>query len=175
MPEVWEQAEQEYPALAGKGILYKRTPRQDSALLEAWPPQETGTKQQPRPKEFPVDKYGVEVYSPKVRPIDIAGDVVSHFMRGSDPTIKQIYDQFASSLTPQQEDRLRSQYKWSGQHEKEKRGYKDWREQAGLPAYFRGLPFQQWGPETRSWYTPQQMQMFDKMMKYLRTKPTDQP
>jgi hypothetical protein len=171
MAEVWEQAQQEYPRLRSQNVVYKRTPRKGMEKLEAWPPGETGTRDRPRPKEFPSDRYGVEVYSSAVRPIDVLGDVVSHFMANNDPTIKDIYNRFSSSLTSQQMDRLVSQYKWSQAHERERRNFSDWLTSSGLPAYFRGMPFQQWPQDqTRGWYTPQQMQMFDEMMKYLRTE-----
>ena len=171
MPEVWEQAQQEYPRLRSQQVSYKRTPRQGAEKLEAWPPQEPGSRERPRPKEFPIDRYGVEVYSQQTRPIDVLGDVVSHFMVNSDPTIKDIYNRFSSSLTSQQMDRLMSQYKWSQAHERERRDFTQWMTSSGLPAYFRGRPFQQW-PErgTENWYTPQQLQMFDEMMRYLRSE-----
>lgn len=171
MPEIWEQAQQEYPRLRAQRVVYKRTPRQGAEKLEAWPPNEPGAPTRPRPKEFPLDQYGVEVYSSAARPIDILGDVVSHFMADNDPVIKGFYDRFGNSLTSQQMDRLYSQWKWSGRHEKERRQFDEWLAASGLPAYFRGRPFQQWSEQqTQGWYTPEQLQMFDEMMKYLRTE-----
>jgi hypothetical protein len=41
--------------------------------------------------------------------------------------------------------------------------------QSGLPSYFRGRAFNQWPQEkTQGWYTPQQMQLFEEMNRYLQ-------
>ena len=167
-PNVLQQAQQQWPILNRLPLSYKYTPRTDRGYLEAWPPGETGSKDAPRPKEFAPDLYGIEVYKSNTRPIDVLGDVVSHFMVKSDPRIKGYYEQFVASLSPQQEQRLQQQYQHAQQHEGEKRPYTQWREQSGLPAYFRGYPFQQWPQaQTQSFYTPQQRQMLDSMMSYL--------
>lgn len=172
MPEVWEQAQHDYPRLRSLPVDYLRTPRAGAEKLEAWPPGEIGTPARPRPRQFAGDRYGVEVYSQHVRPIDILGDVVSHFMVNTDPTIKDIYNRFGRSLTSQQRDRLRSQWQWSQHHEHERRPFDQWLTAAGLPAYFRGHAFQQWPEQqTRGWYTSEQLQMFDQMMEYLRSEP----
>jgi hypothetical protein len=168
-PNVFAQAQQQYPILNNRDILYKFSPSQRPEQLEAWPPQETGTPDSPRPSEFPVGKYGIEVYNPQTRPIDILGDVVSHFLVNTDPRIKDYYSRFSASISPQQEARLRDQYQWSRLHEGERRTYDEWRSASGLPAYFRGYPFQQWSPEfVQGAYTPEQRSMLDDMMNYLR-------
>lgn len=133
-----------------------------------------------RPKEIPMNQFGVSISNRSIRPIDVLGDVVSHGMRFSDPTIKAIYDQFAQSITPWQEKRLRDQYQWDREKEGEKRSYGDWRNETGLPGYFRAYPFQQWqksedpGEEDRTqeqvgrmFYTGEQIQFLDQMMRYL--------
>lgn len=168
--DIFEQAKRQYPILDNPAINYKFTPRSDGPMLEAWPPGETGTPDRPRPKDFPAQQYGIEVYNPKTRPIDVLGDVVSHFLVNSDPTIKDYYSRFSSSLSPQQEARLREQYQHARQYEGETRPYAQWRETSGLPAYFRGYPFQQWPKEFNDRaYTPEQKRLLDDMMKYLET------
>ena len=154
---VFEEAQKQWPILRNPDILYKRTPREGGDKLEAFPPDEPGSPERPRPQEFPSNKYGIEVYSDQTRPIDVLGDVVSHFLINTDPRI--------ADLTSHQEDRLRSQYKWY-KDRGENRSYDDWRKTSGLPAYFRGYPFQQW-KNSRSWYTHQQLQLLDDMMRYL--------
>ena len=86
---LWNQAQQEYPALQGLGLNYKYNPGGGPGLLESWPADEEGTTEHPRPPEFPLGQQGMEVYDPKTRPIDLMGDAASHFMINSDPTIKQ--------------------------------------------------------------------------------------
>jgi quinol monooxygenase YgiN len=87
-------------------------------------------------------------------------------MRQNDPRVKGYYEQFAKSITPQQEQRLRLQYQHAQQREGEQRPYEQWREMSGLPAYFRGYAFQQW-KDAAQLYTPEQLKMFDSMMSYL--------
>lgn len=172
-PDVFAQAKQQYPILNNPAINYKFTPRSDGPMLEAWPPGETGTPDRPRPQDFPAQQYGIEVYNPKTRPIDVLGDVVSHFLVNSDPKIKDYYSQFSASISPEQEARLREQYQHAQRHEGEKRPYPQWREHSGLPAYFRGYPFQQWPKAFNDKaYTPAQKRMLDDMMKYL-SQPSD--
>lgn len=167
-PDLFDQAKQQYPILNNPDILYKYTPRQGPEQLEAWPPTETGTPDRPRPSEFPSGKYGIEVYNPKTRPIDVLGDVVSHFLVHTDPTVKDYYSRFSASISPEQESRLREQYQHAQKHEGERRPYEQWREQSGLPAYFRGYPFQQWPKEFNDKaYTPEQKRLLDDMMKHL--------
>lgn len=169
-PDVVQQAQQQWSVLNDPNIFYKFTPRTGPEKLEAWPPGETGTADRPRPSNFPADKYGVEVYSPQTRPIDILGDVVSHFLIHTDPQIKNYYSNFASSITPQQEQRLKEQYQYAVKHEGETRPYEEWRAMSGLPAYFRGYPFQQWPKEfTDKAYTDEQRQQLDAMMNYLQS------
>lgn len=168
-PYVFSQAKAKWPILNNPNILYKYTPKPESkSFLEAYPPGERGTKDSPRPSDFPIGKYGIEVYKGSTRPIDVLGDVVSHFLRNSDPKIKRYYSDFEKSLTPEQVSRLHQQYDYSVKNEGEKRSYEDWYNNSGLPAYFRGYAFQQW-PKASQYYTPDQIKMFNSMMQYLES------
>lgn len=95
------------------------------------------------------------------------GDVASHHLRFTDPIVKRAYDEFRQSITPQQESRLQEQYRYAKKNEGEKRPFDDWREQSGLPGYFRGYAFQQWD-QPEQLYTAAQLKSFDSMMNYLR-------
>lgn len=167
-PSIFDQAMKEWPILQSLGVSYKSSPNAGGDnLLEFWHPGEMGDKEQPRPKELPPDRPGVEVYSDKTRPIDILGDVVSHYMVTTDPTIKSYYEQFEKSLTAQQKQNLKEQYQWAQKNEGEKRPYEEWEKVSGIPAYFRGYAFQQW-QNAEKMYTPEQINMFNKMMGYLK-------
>lgn len=168
-PGLFEQAKKEYPILNNMGLNYKYNPGGGRGMLEFWPGDETGTSDYPRPKEFPLGSVGLEVYDPKTRPIDLLGDVVSHHMIHNDPRIGAYYTQFQESLTDEQRMRLQRQYQWAQQNEDEQRPYQDWETHSGLPAYFRGYPFQQW-EDAAGFYTPDQLAMFDEMMAYLKGK-----
>lgn len=165
---VFDKASAEYPVLKSLGIGYTQSPGRSGAMLEFWPSDEPGSPDMPRPKSLPLGKPGVEVYSNKVRPIDIMGDVASHHMVNSDPVVSRTYQAFAKSLEPWQEQNLRNQYEYAKKNEGERRSYADWKERSGLPAYFRGYAFQQWGDQAAQYYTPQQLQLLDAMMGYLR-------
>lgn len=171
-PSVMDQAQQQYPALKALGLQFKQSPPdQNGNKLEYWPPGEGGTPDRPRPQEFDLKKPGVEVYGNKARPIDILGDVVSHHMIETDPTISRVYSAFEKSVTPQQEQLLAQQYQYAQQHSGENRSFEVWKDKTGLPAFFRGHPFQQWPAEfNQQVYTPQQTQLLDGMMNYLKKK-----
>ena len=77
----------------------------------------------------------------------------------------------------EQKERLKGQYGHYVSKEGEKRPYEQWEQMTGLPAYFRGYPFKQWADEfNQVAYTPEQREMFDRMMNQLsNTIPTSRP
>lgn len=173
---VFDQALQQFPILQGLGLSVQQSPgRSDApgsspgqAVLEFWRPGEPGSPETPRPEGLPLDAPGVEIYSDKTRPIDVLGDVVSHHLVDTDPRVAGYYKQFRDSLTDWQRNRLRSQYETSQKQFGEERPFEQWLESSGLPAYFRGYAFDQWGDGAKRMYTPGQIAMFDEMMGYLQ-------
>lgn len=163
------KAQLRYPVLGKTGVRYSKNYQSDKGFLEFWQKDEVGTKERPRPKDFPIGTIGVEILDPKTRPIDILGDVVSHHLVKTDPNLKEYYTQFKSSLTDKQKDMLQQQYVHAQQSEGEQRPYKDWRETSGLPAMFRGYAFEQWD-KPEEIYTPEQLRMFDKMTSELKRR-----
>lgn len=169
-PSVIDQAMQQYPILRSQGVQGVMNIGGGKGYLEFWPPGEPGTPDQPRPAQFG-NSPGVEVYSPQTRPIDILGDVVSHWMVNTDPRIKNYYQQFQKSLTGEQMNRLFQDYQYAQQNEGETRPFDQWATTSRIPAYFRGYAFQQWPADFNSQlYTPDQIAMFDEMMSYLTGK-----
>lgn len=179
--DMFESARQQYPILQNQDLGYVTSPPDPHGRqLEAWFPGQKGWDWKgqwfQRPAGLPLDKYGVEVFQgSSAQPIDILGDVVSHFMIDRDPAIQQAYQTFQSSLTPEQIRRLREQYAWAQRHMGEDRPYEEWKRDSGLPAYFRGYLFKQWPlTEERGLmriYTPEQVEMFDQVRKYLGIQP----
>jgi hypothetical protein len=161
------QAAQEFPILRDLSVGYKESFGKGQGYLEFWPADETGTSDAPRPQEFPMGTVGVEVYDPKTRPIDIMGDVASHHLIQTDPYVKKAYEVFETSLTGDQRARLQDQYEYARRNEGERRPFNEWYEHSGLPGYFRGYAFDQW-ENAAELYTPDQRQLFDNMMDYLR-------
>ena len=170
-PSIIAQAQKQWPILNRPDLHYKYSLQSNPQdYLEAWPPGETGTPDRPRPSDFPASGYGIEIYNRNTKPLDVLGDVTSHFLVNTDPTIKSYYQRFQQSLTPEQEQRLQEQYRHAQQHEGEKRPFAQWRQQSGMPAYFRGYPFKQWPDDFNAKaYTPEQRKMLDQMMTYLQT------
>ena len=164
-----EQAKQQYKILNDPNIVMMEAYREgDPRFLEAWPPGEPGAPGQPRPAQLPLDKYGIELIKRDTRPIDILGDVVSHFLVNNDPKLKAYYERFAKDMSPYQQNILREQYEHEQREYGEDRSYEDWKRQSGLPSYFRGYAFQQWPREDiGELYSDSQRAMFDEMMGYL--------
>jgi len=161
-----DRAQQQYPILRDKGILFTDTPNtQTGNMLEAWPPDETGDPSYPRPKEFPMGQYGIQNFSPETTPNDVAGDVVSHFLVNSDPALKPLYEQFTKTFdTPEGQDRLRQDYSYARQNEGERRPMKDWAQADRIPAYLRGRVFKQFPEKAQTGaYTPDQIQILDQI------------
>ncbi len=169
--KLFEKAQQEYPYLANKNIAYKYSPNKGRGFLEFYDPEEIGSPEFPRPKELPLGKIGIEVFDPKTRPIDILADYVSHYGVEQDPFLVERYKKFASSMTPEQRQRLQEQYKYYQQHPeyREQRPYEEWEKISGLPGYFRGYTFNQW-ENPQELYTQQQLQMLDEVRRYLGVK-----
>lgn len=166
-PNVFERAVQQFPIISKFGVKGILNPNGGQGYMEFWPPGETGTPDQPRPEMFG-NAPGVEIYRTDTRPIDVLGDVVSHYLVQKDPKIASYYQQFQASITPLQRKVLHEQYQWAQKNEGEARPYEVWRETSGLPALFRGYAFQQWPKEfTDKVYTEDQRKMFDQMMGYL--------
>lgn len=165
---LWNRTIQEYPLLGSLNMGYAYTPRDKAGYLEYWPADEPGSKESPRPSSIPLDQSGVEVYSPATRTQDIAGDIVSHGLVKSDPRFKAIYEQFEQSLKPWQHAQLKQQYAYAQQNEGEDRPYDQWYGMSGLPAYFRGYPFQQW--DDPSMYTYDQRKLLDQIIPLLKQR-----
>jgi len=170
-PQFLEQARKEFPRLKNIDMGYKFTPKEDRGFIEFFPADEPGSPEFPRPKELPMGKPGIEVYSAKTRPIDVAGDIASHYMIYNDPRMIDFYSQFRQSITPEQQQRMQQQYEFYQKNYGETRPYDQWYEMTGLPGYFRGYPFQQYDPEViEQAYNQNQRLLLDQMLNYLRSE-----
>lgn len=164
----FSDAMEQYPVLKQHNIQGKTNLGGGPGYLEFWPPGETGTPDRPRPTEFNQNSPGVEVYDPRTRPVDVLGDAASHWLKDTDPTVKGYYDTFQKTMTPYQNEILRSQYDYAKSNG-DPRPFDQWAEISGRPGYFRGYAFDQWPKEfTDRAYTQDQRVMFDNMNEYLR-------
>ena len=180
---LFEQAQQEYPYLKNKDIAYQYTPSQDFRQLEFYQGEDL-------PDWAKGKKAAIEVFNPKTRTIDLLGDYVSHYGVNVDPQLQQMYQQFTqavpqetfnkrlqetlqnlqqeiqSTADPQQKQMLMEEY------QSVQSNPQGWWQRAGLPEYFRGYPFKQWGSdeEAKQMYNPQQLQILDSVRQYLGVK-----
>jgi hypothetical protein len=175
--EFKRRSEQQYPYLQDKNLRVAYNPDRKQGMLEFYPPQEVGSEQYPRPEQFPIDKFGVDIRSPMTRPIDVLGDYVSHYGIYTDPVLMASYKEIEKSLTGEQKDFLKRQYEdykrgyfinESGDKvslgEKEKGTFEEWLDRSGLPGFYRGNIFNQWEDK---YYTPRQLELFKKAKQYL--------
>src|ERR1700677_596838 len=165
------QAKKQWPVLNDPTLHYLYTPKSGPNVpyLETFPPGEGGGADEPRPKEFPMNHYGIQVYRPDTQPVNVLGDAVVHKLRFTNPTIGKYYSDFEQSLTPQQQAILQRQYKYHVANNGEKRPYQEWYKQSGLTQLFGGYAFGGTKKWPASYCTPEQLKMFDQMMKYLQT------
>lgn len=166
---IWEKAKTQYPILSKVPMDFKYQPegvKAGSNMMESYPAGETE-----RPANFPLNRYGLAVFSPQTKPEDILGDVVSHYMVSSDPHVQQAYQKFqALSQTPQAQAILQNLYQ-EAKTQGETRPYEQWLPMSGLPNYFRGYVVNQWAPEEiAKSYTPEQRQILDQVKQYIGMK-----
>lgn len=171
--DIFQKTIAEFPLLKKYGINGKVSPDTSSSnVLEFWAPGEAGSDTTARPKEFPLDKPGVELYGDRAKTSDVAGDIVSHYLVEKDQTIKDYYQKFTGSITTEQKSILQAQYQWAKENEGEQRSFGDWVKNTGMPGYFRGYAFKQWPDEFNDKaYTSEQRKMFDEMMDYIKQTP----
>jgi len=170
--DVGQAAVSKYPILAKYQLKSVVSLGAQPYKLEFWEPNDPGNSVEPRPEEIPMDSIGVQIFSDTVRPIDVLADVVSHYMRIHDPQMKDYYQQFVDSLTPEQKDRLKTDYVWAQKHEvTSPPPYDIWVQRVRLPAYFRGYTFRQWKNSfNRKVFTTNQIALFNKVRIYLGLK-----
>ena len=181
---VFEQALNKYPVLKNAnpvGLISTNTPDGDN-MLESWKAGEEGTKERPRPMGLPKDQLGVQIFSPKTTADDVAADIVSHHLVNTDPTLKVTYNQFASTITPDQRNFLMGDYENEVKQATLSGGerppaFDQWLQQTGIPSAFRGYAFNQYKPEDQKefGYTDQQKQLLGGVKTYLENGETKRP
>tara|TARA_R110002012_G_scaffold307160_1_gene512486 strand:- start:23 stop:613 length:591 start_codon:yes stop_codon:yes gene_type:complete len=171
--ELINKTKTEYPYLKNVPMSYTK----GNGYLEAYPVNESGSSQYPRPKSLPINKFGIDIRNKDTTPEMIAGDYVSHHMTRNDPFIKDNYNQFINSLTPKQLDRQKNRYNdytrgyyVNEQGNKvelpiEKRSFDNWKSVSDNDGIYRGLLFNQWNPNS---YTLEQHELNKQAQKYLQ-------
>jgi len=171
---------QKYPLLKKyiNNFAFKYTPRGPGSHLETFPPGETGTAQYPRPKEFPNDRYGIDIYDSEISPEGVMGDAMIHGLRRLDPHLDTLYTQFQNIELndPRQYAKLIRDYKHAQLNEGERRDFMTWattsriNELFGTDLYIgdRGSQITpMWRTER---FTPTQKRILDQVHQYI-TRP----
>ena len=166
-------AKQQYPYLQNVPMSYT----QGDGYLEAYPAGEIGSPQYPRPESLPMNETGIDIRRQDTTTEMIAGDYVSHHMTDNDPFIKDNYNKFINSLTPEQLERQKNRYNdytrgyyVDEQGNKaelpiEKRSFEKWKSVSDNDGIYRGLLFNQWSPDS---YTDEQHKLNEQAQKYLQ-------
>jgi hypothetical protein len=173
-PSIVDQAVAKYPilkALNPVGLMSTDTPDGDN-MLEHWSPNEQGDTERPRPKELPLNRLGIQIFSNKTTPDDVAADIVSHTLVNTDPNIKGAYQQFKGSLTPQQKEFLRGDYEEERKTSTDKKAipsFDKWLDKVGTPAALRGYIFNQYKPQDQKefGYSDRQKMLLDSIKGYI--------
>lgn len=138
-----------------------------TGYAEVWPQGEEGAPNSPRPQQFPIDRFGVEVRKPtQFRPNDLAGEVLH-----GDPRAQAARDALIPTLTQQQLNLL-------------KREALDYQESIRLgmseqdairnmtDSAMRGYVVNQW-PQSMNQalnYSPQQLGILNGLLSYVKGK-----
>lgn len=159
-----ELARQKYPYLRNANIAHVRGEGpSEGRQLEMWAPGDQGWnwkgKHFQRPQGLPLDAHGIETFG-DVRPLDVLADYVSHHSVNEDPKLKGLYQQFSASVP---ENTMLQRYKYHRENMGEDRSYAEWKKDTGLPEYFRGYTFNQFGPNAKDFYTQEQLQILDQV------------
>lgn len=154
-------AAKEYPFLRNHDVEYSVTPREGHGFAETWPAGEPGAPDMPRPKQFPMDRPGVQVFKPKqFGNADIAGEVL-HF----DPVALRTQEQFAKTISPAQREELQQQPDYQMGD-----GSPEQKENSAIAAAIRGYAVKQWPQkDIDRFFRPEQRQMLDGLKSYMAT------
>ena len=135
-------------------------------FAEVWPIDEEGAPNSPRPKEVPIDRFGIEVRRPNdFTHHDLAGEVL-HI----DPYAREISDKIAKTWTPKQLEVLKQEaldYQASLDYgQDEARAI-----QNATDSALRGYVVNQWPEEvnTRLGYDKSQLEMLNALKAYTKT------
>jgi hypothetical protein len=160
--QLWQQTVKQFPALKNYPIDFAFTPKEGGDMLESYPPEE-----EDRPSYLPKGRFGVEVFNPDTSPMDVLGDVISHYGVYHDPKVQALYKQFQDNIPPEGQAALKDLYREAQGDDEEKRPYAEWLKMSGMPAYLRGRLVNQFkDTDYPGAYSPQQMQAIQQMQQY---------
>lgn len=167
--QLWDETQKQYPRLKDYPIDYAYTPKAGADMMESYAPEE-----EQRPANFPKGRFGLEVFRQDAKPLDLLGDVASHYAVYHDPKMQQLYEQFQKDIPKEGQAALKDLYEESKRDDNEKRPYEDWLKQSGMPAYLRGRLVDQFKPtDYPGAYSPDQLKVLDQMKQYLGIKSPD--
>lgn len=137
---------------------------QGSGYAEVWPQGEEGAPNSPRPAQFPINRFGVEVRNPtQFRPNDLAGEVLH-----GDPKAQAARDALLPTMTPQQLGLLKREALDYGESIRQGMSEQDAIRNM-MDSAVRGYVVNQW-PESMNRalnFTPQQLGILNGLRSYV--------
>lgn len=102
-PEIQKDAERDYKFLQNHDLNVLVSPKENAGFAETYPKGETGSPEEPRPNQFPIDQIGIEIRRPdKFTKHDLAAEVLH-----DDPVANRTREELKASFTPEQLDALK--------------------------------------------------------------------
>lgn len=165
-----QQASQKYPFVKKYNpvVMQSQAPQgpYQNDYAETWLPNDAGTSDYARPKNIPINGYGVNIYRPdKFGPDDLAAEFLH-----ADPLANQTRASLLQSFSASQIENLKRQSLDYSDTIKGGEGEQKAMQNATDSA-LRGYTVGQWPDETNASmnYTPYQMQMLNKLKSYMLT------
>jgi len=164
-PDVLMRAKSEYQFINNIKPLVKINPRVDAGYAEIFPSGEPGAGKFIRPKEFPMERQGVEIYRPdKFSHHDLAGELLH-----VDPRAHQARKELMPTFTPRQLKIMQSEPDYVRSI---KEGQSKERAMQNMTdAVMRGYTVGQWPKKAIDdfQFTDKQRQTLDGLKNYMRT------
>lgn len=102
--DVPRKAAEMFPFINNSKLNTKVSIRPDRNWAETYPRGEIGSKENPRPKEFPIEETGVEIYRPDFSPADYAAEILH-----VDPKANRAREALIKALRPNQLDYIKQE------------------------------------------------------------------
>ena len=161
-----EQTRQQYPFIDNVTPIVSYNPGGSTEYRsETWRVGDEGTPERPRPKQFPMDRVGVEVYNPdKFGPSDLAGEMLH-----VDPRANAAQQSMMKLFTPEQWKILSHASGDYGDPNAKDFNLEHARSNA-MDSAMRGYTVDQWTPADNAelGYTPEELQVMDSLKQYMK-------
>ena len=159
-------AVKQYPFIAKHNPMVALGSGGSENYAETWPADEEGDAANPRPKEFPIGRVGVQVFKPNAFK---ASDLAAEFLH-IDPKANAARDALRKSMSSDQLAKLKKEAADYGESIRSGQS-EDRAVQNAIDSALRGYTTGQWPKEAndRMNYSPQQRKILDDLKQYMVT------